>query len=102
MEDFNQDMNAVSIMKAFAGSEFSEDIENILEEKDIPFEINGEFLANDKEFATPPWTSLRKLEQATVAFENNDSGLDEKWLKLMNRIERRGIYIDKTSIRDFE
>ncbi|MBQ3601416.1 MAG: hypothetical protein II992_09500 [Lachnospiraceae bacterium] len=95
-------MNAVSIMKAFAGSEFSEDIENILEEKDIPFEINGEFLANDKEFATPPWTSLRKLEQATVAFENNDSGLDEKWLKLMNRIERRGIYIDKTSIRDFE
>ena len=44
-------------------------------------EIDGDFLSNDKEFATPPWTSLRKLEQATAAFENDDSGLDEKWLK---------------------
>lgn len=44
-------------------------------------EIDGEFLSNDKEFATPPWTSLRKLEQATAAFENDDSGLEEKWLK---------------------
>ena len=44
-------------------------------------EINGDFLSNDKEFATPPWTSLRKLEQATAAFENDDSGLEEKWLK---------------------
>lgn len=44
-------------------------------------EIDGDFLSNDKEFATPPWTSLRKLEQATAAFENGDSGLEEKWLK---------------------
>lgn len=44
-------------------------------------ESGGEFLSNDREFATPPWTSLRKLEQATAAFENDDSGLEEKWLK---------------------
>ena len=44
-------------------------------------EPGGEFLSNDREFATPPWTSLRKLEQATAAFENDDSGLEEKWLK---------------------
>ena len=44
-------------------------------------EIDGDFLSNDKEFVTPPWTSLRKLEQATAAFENGDSVLEEKWLK---------------------
>lgn len=44
-------------------------------------ERDGDFLSNDKEFATPPWTSLRKLEQAAAAFENGDDGLEEKWLK---------------------
>ena len=44
-------------------------------------ELSGEFLSNDKEYATPPWTSLRELEQAAVAFENDDIGLGEKWLK---------------------
>ena len=42
---------------------------------------DGEFLSNDKEYATPPWTSLRELEHASIAFENDDTGLDEKWLK---------------------
>lgn len=41
----------------------------------------GAFLSNDKEYATPPWTSLRELEQASYAFENDDTGLEEKWLK---------------------
>lgn len=41
----------------------------------------GEFLSNDVEYATPPWTSLRELEQAAIAFENDDAGLEEKWLK---------------------
>lgn len=40
-------------------------------------EQNGEFLSNDKEYATPPWTSLRELEQASFAFENDDTGLEE-------------------------
>ena len=44
-------------------------------------DLNGEFLSNDEEYVTPPWTSLRELEQASIAFENDDTGLDEKWLK---------------------
>ena len=44
-------------------------------------DLNGEFLSNDEEYATPPWTSLRELEQASIAFENDDTGLNEKWLK---------------------
>lgn len=43
-------------------------------------EEGGEFLSNEKAFATPPWISLRALESASIAFENDDSGLDEKWL----------------------
>ena len=39
MESFNQNMNTESIMKAFAGSKFSEDIGNILEGRNIPFEV---------------------------------------------------------------
>ena len=42
---------------------------------------NGPFLSNDKELATPPWTTLRKLEAASLAFEKNEDGMEEKWLK---------------------
>ena len=41
----------------------------------------GAFLSDDKELATPPWTTLRKLESASLAFEKNDDGMEEKWLK---------------------
>ncbi len=41
----------------------------------------GPFLSNDKELAAPPWTTLRKLEAASIAFEKNDDGQEEKWLK---------------------
>lgn len=44
-------------------------------------EMQGDFLSNDELLATPPWTSLRKLEQASIAFEKDDSGLEERWLK---------------------
>lgn len=44
-------------------------------------EEGGEFLSNEKSFATPPWVNLRTLESASIAFENDDSGLEEKWLK---------------------
>lgn len=44
-------------------------------------EINGEFLSDNKELATPPWTTLRTLEAASLGFENDESGLEEKWLK---------------------
>ena len=42
---------------------------------------DGPFLANDKELATPPWTTLRKLEAASLAFEKNDDSMEEKWLQ---------------------
>ena len=42
---------------------------------------NGTFLSNDRELATPPWTTLRKLESASLAFEKNEDGMEEKWLK---------------------
>ena len=44
-------------------------------------DLEGEFLSNDQDFATPPWTSLRELEQASMAFENDSDSLNEKWLK---------------------
>ena len=44
-------------------------------------DLDGDFLSNDEEFATPPWTSLRELEQASLAFEADSNPLDTKWLK---------------------
>lgn len=41
----------------------------------------GQFESFDDALATPPWISLRKLESASIAFENDESGLEEKWLK---------------------
>lgn len=41
----------------------------------------GAFLSDDKELATPPWTTLCKLESASLAFEKNEDGMEEKWLK---------------------
>lgn len=48
-------------------------------------EENGEFLSNDKETATPPWTTLRTLEEASRQFENDETDLDEKWLNQLLR-----------------
>lgn len=42
---------------------------------------DGEYLSNDITFATPPWTSLRELEQAATEFEKNDSFDNDLWLK---------------------
>jgi len=49
----------------------------------LRFSVNegGPFLSDDKELATPPWTTLRKLESASLAFEKNEDGMEEKWLK---------------------
>ncbi len=40
----------------------------------------GEFLANDRETAAPPWATLRTLEEASREFEKDERGLDDKWL----------------------
>lgn len=44
-------------------------------------DFDGPFVSNEKEYATPPWTSLRELEEASRVFENDEGCLDEKWLK---------------------
>ncbi|MDO4962269.1 MAG: HipA domain-containing protein [Eubacteriales bacterium] len=48
-------------------------------------EPEGAFLSNDKETAAPPWASLRTLEEASRNFENDESGLAEKWLNQLIR-----------------
>ena len=40
----------------------------------------GVFVSDDKETATPPWATLRMLEEASRNFENDETGLSEKWL----------------------
>lgn len=48
-------------------------------------EETGEFLSNDNETATPPWATLRTLEEAARQFENDDTALNEKWLNQLIR-----------------
>ena len=43
-------------------------------------EEGGDFLSHDKEFATPSWVSLRKLEAASMAYEKDETGLDDRWV----------------------
>ena len=43
-------------------------------------EEGGEFLSNDPSFAIPPWVRLRTLQNASLAFEKDESGMEEKWL----------------------
>ena len=51
----------------------------------IKLEETGEFLSNDRETATPPWATLRTLEEASRQFENDDTVLNEKWLNQLIR-----------------
>jgi serine/threonine-protein kinase HipA len=48
----------------------------------IRFKLNENelFLSDDKETAAPPWATLRSLEEAARNFENDETGLAEKWL----------------------
>ena len=48
-------------------------------------EPDGEFLSNDKETATPPWATLRTLEEASRQFESDEISLNEKWLNQLLR-----------------
>ncbi len=45
-------------------------------------EPQGDFMANDSTLATPPWTELRRLQDASRNFEE-DNGSDETWLSLL-------------------
>lgn len=44
---------------------------------------DGPFLDNDSNLATPPWTSLRELEEAALHIEDNESASSGKWLKML-------------------
>lgn len=44
-------------------------------------EKSGIFLSDDETLATPPWTTLHTLEAASWGFENDESGLETKWLR---------------------
>jgi serine/threonine-protein kinase HipA len=48
-------------------------------------EEDGPFLNDNKEMATPPWTSLRELEHASLKFEEDNTDDPEyiKWLTMM-------------------
>jgi serine/threonine-protein kinase HipA len=46
----------------------------------------GEFMNNDKGMASPPWTSLRELEQASRKFEEDDPDDDDESLKWINML----------------
>ena len=51
----------------------------------LKIDMEGSFLSNDKESTVPPWTTLRTLEEASRNFENDESGLAEKWLNQLIR-----------------
>ena len=47
---------------------------------------DGPFLDNNEELASPPWTSLRELEQASLEIEKDDAEKNSsysKWLKML-------------------
>ena len=46
-------------------------------------EPDGPFLSDDKELSTPPWVTLRALESASLAFEADEIGMQEKWLNML-------------------
>lgn len=48
--------------------------------------LDGPFLDDNSKYATPPWTSLRELEHASLQLEKDDAADDpdyEKWLKMI-------------------
>jgi serine/threonine-protein kinase HipA len=48
--------------------------------------IDGDFLDNNKERATPPWTSIRELEQISLKLENDAVSDDPDYLKWLNML----------------
>lgn len=44
---------------------------------------DGEFLDNDVSLSSPPWTSLRDLEYASLQLEQDEEMKDSKWLRML-------------------
>jgi len=51
---------------------------------------NGPFLNDNRDMATPPWTSLRELEYASLQLEKDDSVEDPDYLKWLNLLTAPG------------
>ena len=47
---------------------------------------NGSFLNDNKNLASPPWTSLRELEQISLRLEEDDVIKDPEYLKWLNML----------------
>lgn len=45
--------------------------------------IDGKFLDDDKSLASPPWTSLRELEYASLQLEQDEEMQDSRWLRML-------------------
>ena len=43
---------------------------------------DGDFLSSDKEYATPPWASLRELEHISYSI-SNDEDVSDEWLDML-------------------
>ncbi len=51
---------------------------------------SGEFLNDNREMASPPWTSLRELEYASLQLENDDAVNDPQYLKWLSMLVNPG------------
>ncbi len=52
----------------------------------LRFRVDGRFLDDNDELASPPWTSLRELEHASLQRERDDAAADPdygKWLRML-------------------
>lgn len=54
----------------------------------LRFKLNpdGPFLNDNKEMASPPWTSIRELEQISLRLEDDDVVNDPEYLKWLNML----------------
>jgi serine/threonine-protein kinase HipA len=51
---------------------------------------DGEFVNNQKKMATPPWTSLRELEYASLQLEKDDATKDPQYTKWLGMLMAPG------------
>jgi len=51
---------------------------------------SGAFLNDNREMASPPWTSLRELEYASLQLENEDAVNDPQYLKWLSMLVNPG------------
>jgi len=53
-------------------------------------DIDGPFLNNDENNASPPWTSIRELEQVSLKLEGEDATDDPEYLKWLSMLVNPG------------